>query len=78
MAALEKRVARVGEGIDRALDHRGERAIKNSQLPGMDSGNPPIKAPPKSPSSFFSAIGLRSVLERRPKRAKPDVQGPQR
>ena len=78
MPALENRVARLEEGIDRLLDHRGEQALKNAQLPGMDFDHPPILAPERSPTRLFSGEIWPSALTRRVKREKPGDQGPQR
>ena len=78
MPALENRVARLEEGIDRLLDHRAEQALKNSQLPGMDFDHPPIQAPERSPTRLFSGKIWPSALTRRVKREKPGAQGPQR
>ena len=75
MAALENRVARLEEGIDRLLDHRAEQALKSSPLPGMDFDYPPILAPEKSVTRLFSGKSWPSVLTRRVKRG---AQGPQR
>jgi hypothetical protein len=71
MPALENRVARLEEGIDRLLDHRAEQALKNSQLPGVDFEHPPILAPERSPSRMFSGKIWPSALTRRVKREKP-------
>ena len=71
MPALETRVARLEEDIDRLLDHRAEQAIKNSQLPGVDFEHPLILAPERSPTSISCGKNWRSALMRRAKREKP-------
>jgi hypothetical protein len=78
MPALENRVARLEEDIDRYLDHRADQALKNSQLPGMDFEHPPIQAPPRSPTRLFSGKIWPSALTRRVKREKTGASGPPR
>ena len=74
MPALENRVARLEEGIDRLLDHRAEQSIENSLLPSLKGKDRPIKAPETSPSRMFSGKIWPSALTRRVKREKPAPQ----
>lgn len=68
MPAIENRLARLEETMDKYLDQRAEQAIRNSQLPGIVFDPPSIQIKPHAPSRLFGGRIWPTALARRVKR----------
>jgi hypothetical protein len=72
MPAIENRLAKLEDQLDRYLDRRASQSLKNSLLPGLDTHNPPIEFAPLGPCRMFGGRIWPTALARRVRRTPRD------
>jgi hypothetical protein len=72
MPAIENRLAKLEDQLDRYLDGRAAQALRNSLLPGLETQSQPMEYAPLGPCRMFGGRIWPTALARRVRRTPRD------